>query len=407
MKRVISLLLVIVMALTALNVAAFAVDKEVLKQRALEAYSLDVSQYEGKTNVYVRSDHRNSTVYYTTDGTKPTDKSQKASLLITFKEPCKLRTVCYFDGKPIKYLNKTIKIKQKKPEKFTLTTKISTGSTMVTVKKPQGSKVYYTTDGTEPTDKSEELVAVEIFREPCKLRTVNYVDGKPAKTKTLNIRIKLGQPHLMLMKQEEIYVYKFLNLPEGVKVYMTMDGSTPSKDNGTLITGETVEIPKQSEANLICVKKGWIDSDVLTQKTGMTYEEEQAYKNDRNNFAEQVVTLVNRIRVANGLNKLTTYDKLTEVAQLRAKEIETNYSHTRPDGTKCFTALEDAGIRSTTAGENIAKGYSTPEKVVDAWMNSPGHRANILNPSYTMIGVGYVYDEYTTDANYWTQVFIA
>lgn len=407
MKRVISLLLVIVMALTALNVAAFAVDKEVLKQRALEAYSLDVSQYEGKTNVYVRSDHRNSTVYYTTDGTKPTDKSQKASLLITFKEPCKLRTVCYFDGKPIKYLNKTIKIKQKKPEKFTLTTKISTGSTMVTVKKPQGSKVYYTTDGTEPTDKSEELVAVKIFREPCKLRTVNYVDGKPAKTKTLNIRIKLGQPHLMLMKQEEIYVYKFLNLPEGVKVYMTMDGSTPSKDNGTLITGETVEIPKQSEANLICVKKGWIDSDVLTQKTGMTYEEEQAYKNDRNNFAEQVVTLVNRIRVANGLNKLTTYDKLTEVAQLRAKEIETNYSHTRPDGTKCFTALEDAGIRSVTAGENIAKGYSTPEKVVDAWMNSPGHRANILNPSYTMIGVGYVYDEYTTDANYWTQVFIA
>ncbi len=407
MKRVISLLLVIVMALTALNVAAFAVDKEVLKQRALEAFSLDVSQYEGKTNVYVRSDHRNSTVYYTTDGTKPTDKSQKASLLITFKEPCKLRTVCYFDGKPIKYLNKTVKIKQKKPEKFTLTTKISTGSTMVTVKKPQGSKVYYTTDGTEPTDKSEELGVVKIFREPCKLRTVNYVDGKPAKTKTLNIRIKLGQPHLMLMKQEEIYVYKFLNLPEGVKVYMTMDGSIPSKDNGTLITGETVEIPKQSEANLICVKKGWIDSDVLTQKTGMTYEEEQAYKNDRNNFAEQVVTLVNRIRVANGLNKLTTYDKLTEVAQLRAKEIETNYSHTRPDGTKCFTALEDAGIRSSTAGENIAKGYSTPEKVVDAWMNSPGHRANILNPSYTMIGVGYVYDEYTTDANYWTQVFIA
>ena len=54
MKRVISLLLVIVMALTALNVAAFAVDKEVLKQRALEAYSLDVSQYEGKTNVYFK-----------------------------------------------------------------------------------------------------------------------------------------------------------------------------------------------------------------------------------------------------------------------------------------------------------------------------------------------------------------
>ena len=62
---------------------------------------------------------------------------------------------------------------------------------------------------------------------------------------------------------------------------------------------------------------------------------------------------------------------------------------------------------TVTAGENIAKGYSTPERVVDAWMNSPGHRANILNPSYTMIGVGYVYDPYTTDANYWTQVFMS
>ena len=377
MKKLVSLLMVLVMALMAMNVTTFAVDKEVLKERAKEAFYLDVSQYEGKTNVYVRSDHRNSTVYYTTDGTKPTDKSQEASLLIKFTEPCKLRTVCYFDGKPIKYLNKTIKIKEKKPEKFTLTTKVSTGSTMVSVKKPKDSVVYYTTDGTEPTDKSEKMGAVEIFREPCKLRAVNYVDGKRGKELKQNIKIKLDQPYLMLMEQEEIYVYKLLNLPEGVKVYMTTDGSTPSAKNGKLITGETVEIPKQSEANLVCVKKGWIDSDVLTKKTGMTYEEEQAYKNDRNNFAEQVVTLVNRIRVANGLNKLTTYDKLTEVAQVRAKEIEISYSHTRPDGTKCFTALDEAGLRTVTAGENIAKGYSTPERVVDAWMNSPGHRANI------------------------------
>ena len=135
MKKLVSLFMVLVMALMAMNVTTFAVDKEVLKERAKEAFYLDVSQYEGKTNVYVRSDHRNSTVYYTTDGTKPTDKSQEASLLIKFTEPCKLRTVCYFDGKPIKYLNKTIKIKEKKPEKFTLTTKVSTGSTMVSVKK--------------------------------------------------------------------------------------------------------------------------------------------------------------------------------------------------------------------------------------------------------------------------------
>ena len=90
MKKLVSLLMVLVMALMAMNVTTFAVDKEVLKERAKEAFYLDVSQYEGKTNVYVRSDHRNSTVYYTTDGTKPTDKSQEASLLISSRSRASL-----------------------------------------------------------------------------------------------------------------------------------------------------------------------------------------------------------------------------------------------------------------------------------------------------------------------------
>ena len=78
------------------------------------------------------------------------------------------------------------------------------------------------------------------------------------------------------------------------------------------------------------------------------------------------------------------------------------FSHTRPDGRSCFTALTDLGISYGGAGENIAYGQSSPEEVMTAWMNSSGHRANILNSSFTKLGVG-VYKSGNTI--YWVQLF--
>ena len=394
MKRVISFLMVLVVALTALNIAAFAADDTAL--------SLRVEQKYGYTRVYITKAAR-SKVYYTTDGTKPTDKSERVYSSIKLEEPCKLRVVCYLDGKPVKYATKTIKIKQ---HKLSVKTTLKDGATQVNIDKAAGSKLYYTTDGTKPTDKSKKAPVILNIKEPCKLRIASYIDGKQNDELTANIKVKLKQPNVLPYVRSEMYTYRFVNLPEGVKVYMTQDGSTPSAKNGALIKGNSFQIPKNSSAQLICVKNGWISSDVLTVTSGMTYDEELALKKDKSTFAQQVVDLVNMERVANGLNKLTTYDKLTEVAQLRAGELETKYSHTRPDGRGCFTALEDANLPYFTAGENIAIGYSTPEKVFQGWMNSPGHRANILNPDVTMIGVGFVYDENSADGYYWTQVFI-
>mgnify|MGYP000966070924 FL=1 len=77
------------------------------------------------------------------------------------------------------------------------------------------------------------------------------------------------------------------------------------------------------------------------------------------------------------------------------------FSHTSPVFGSTFSLLDQYGISYKTAGENIAMGYTTPEAVVTGWMNSPGHRANILNASFTQIGVGYV-----ASGNYWTQEFI-
>ncbi|MBO5150052.1 MAG: hypothetical protein J6B66_07460, partial [Anaerotignum sp.] len=114
-----------------------------------------------------------------------------------------------------------------------------------------------------------------------------------------------------------------------------------------------------------------------------------------------VVDLVNEERAKENLAPLSLNRTATDAAQVRAEEAKKSFSHTRPNGTKCFTALAEAGVTYTAAGENLAGKIKTPEKVVDAWMNSPGHRKNIMNPKYSQIGVGYV-----SSGNYWSQFFM-
>ena len=119
-------------------------------------------------------------------------------------------------------------------------------------------------------------------------------------------------------------------------------------------------------------------------------------------YESEVVRLVNEIRISHGLKPLTEDWQLSRVARYKSQDMRDlgYFSHTSPTYGSPFEMMKNFGITYRTAGENIAKGYSTPKAVVDAWMNSPGHRANILNSSYTHIGVGYV-----TSGNYWTQMF--
>lgn len=120
-------------------------------------------------------------------------------------------------------------------------------------------------------------------------------------------------------------------------------------------------------------------------------------------FAEQVVELVNQERTKAGLNVVTLDQNIASAALVRAKEIETSFSHTRPNGSKFSTALIEQGVTFKGAGENIAWGQKSPEAVMQAWMNSEGHRANILNKNFTKIGVGYYQN--ATGRNFWTQLF--
>lgn len=121
---------------------------------------------------------------------------------------------------------------------------------------------------------------------------------------------------------------------------------------------------------------------------------------------KEVIKLVNIERANNGLAPLKENWELSRVARYKSSDmIAKNYfSHTSPTYGSPFKMINSFGLKFSSAGENIAMGQRTPQEVVQAWMNSPGHRSNILNKNFTEIGVGLA-----KDANgnpYWTQMFI-
>lgn len=174
----------------------------------------------------------------------------------------------------------------------------------------------------------------------------------------------------------------------------------------------------------LCVdfnKTDWKDCPIITLPGGNQPDTDQPEDNQPGNdtnkpdtdrpgtgteelsFAEQVVKLVNEERAKAGLSALTLDKDIEAASLIRSKEIEVSFSHTRPDGRKFSTVLQDNGISFRGAGENIAWGQKSPQDVMNAWMNSDGHRANILNAKYTKIGVGYYQN--ASGRNYWTQIF--
>ena len=118
--------------------------------------------------------------------------------------------------------------------------------------------------------------------------------------------------------------------------------------------------------------------------------------------ASEVVRLTNSARSQNGYAALVEDGALSEAAAVRAREIARSVSHPRPAGASFSSALSESGVSYLRAGENIASGQKSASEVVNAWMNSQGHRANILNSSYSRIGSASVNIDGTL---YWVQIF--
>lgn len=125
---------------------------------------------------------------------------------------------------------------------------------------------------------------------------------------------------------------------------------------------------------------------------------ERPASNPSSGLERQVFDLINKARTSNGLNALTWNNELAKAANIRAKEIVTNFSHTRPNGEAWHTIAPHMA-----RDENIAYGQTTAQHVHSSWMNSEGHRANILNPGFQTVGIGLYIDNNGT--KYWVQLF--
>lgn len=132
-------------------------------------------------------------------------------------------------------------------------------------------------------------------------------------------------------------------------------------------------------------------------------EQQTEQQGQLSQFEQEVVDLTNAERSKQGLAPLQANVELSNVARDKSGDMATSnyFDHTSPTYGSPFDMIRAYGITYQTAGENIAKGQRTPEEVVTAWMNSQGHRENILNGNFTHIGVGFV-----EQGNHWTQMFI-
>ena len=160
----------------------------------------------------------------------------------------------------------------------------------------------------------------------------------------------------------------------------------------------TIKAKKNGTAKIKIYAKKFtnLTAETIEVKVGGTAEEKKS-------AAEEVIDIVNAERSAQRKSALKSDDTLNDIAAQRAREISVKFSHTRPDGTKCSSLLQENGIVNVYAGENIAAGHTSAKAVMDTWMDSDGHRRNILNDNYTRIGVG-VYK--ASDGHiYWVQMF--
>lgn len=150
------------------------------------------------------------------------------------------------------------------------------------------------------------------------------------------------------------------------------------------------------------------DSQPETPETPEAPEAPSQPENEANtgsvsSYAQAVLDLVNQYRSQNGLDALILDNSLCRVAQAKAQDMSDSgyFAHESPNYGSPFDMMTAFGVSYRTAGENIAMGYSSPQAVVEAWMNSEGHRANILNGSFTKMGLGHV-----ASGNYWCQMFV-
>ncbi len=207
-----------------------------------------------------------------------------------------------------------------------------------------------------------------------------------------NSNSKVAKVKASKWKGNKLYL-KVTPLKEGttkVKVYLKSDKSIYK--TVTIKVKDKVTNNNTGTGNTDISQNTNTDTGTSTGTSGMSY-------------AEQVLYYVNIEREKAGVSPLTLDSTLCNAADIRAKEIVGTFSHDRPDGSSCFSVLDGTSFANSYKGENIAAGYSSAKDTVDQWMDSSGHKANILNSNYKYLGVGFCSDSSAAYKYYWVQLF--
>lgn len=170
---------------------------------------------------------------------------------------------------------------------------------------------------------------------------------------------------------------------------------TQVQNSQTQVEGET-QIQSETQVQEQAQQEAQDQSQTQTQDNQQTQTQVVAETANLNGVESQILALINNIRVENGLAPLVTNQMLTDIARTRSQDMQQRnyFSHTTPDGKNIFNILKESGVVYKNAGENLGHAspvsYGTAEAFVNAWMNSPSHRANIIRAKYSKIGIGVV-----------------
>ena len=192
----------------------------------------------------------------------------------------------------------------------------------------------------------------------------------------------------------------------GVFIFMVI-GSYRNIINQNKVISTNTYIDKDNEIVNSNLEKEEVTDIENKYYEDISKEDINEYKNiqSENTYTDlinEVYEITNNYRSLVGVSSLTLDSSLVEAASIRAKELSDSFSHTRPNGSSCFTVLSELGISYGTAGENIAAGYSSPQSVMEGWRSSSGHYQNIISSKFKKIGIGV---NIVNNQYYWVQIF--
>lgn len=369
---------------------------------------IDVDYKDGKSVVSLDCATTEAKIYYTLDGTKPDENSAIYTEPITVVKKTKIRAFASLDGfKNSATVSRIVRIEEAKKEtveeekddektnekiRYKTTYLSERGYMYVSLSPLKASDtIYYTLDGSKPSKDSKKYSKRIKFTENAALRAREYnKKGELIATLTINVKMKCAPVEFDCIDiATGTKTITLSTITEGATIYYTIDGTAPNPDYSDIYSSP-LTLGDKSTIKAIVVKNGWKDSSTKSETVSDIPLRLTDFNFGDPIYSETAVVL-NTYRRSSGLNSLVLDEKLTEAANVRAKELSVYMEHTRPTGTGYLTAVEDCGVKTRFSAEFIASYYKTPSEFISAVLSDKSNYNRILGKGYddNKVGVGY------------------